>query len=154
MTAERFEWLNPGELVDRDLKLILIEKAPGKAKYEYVPAYIFEMQKTDTLQKMGRINLRVGNTEHITMYAGHIGYNVYSQFRGNRYAARSCRLLFPLAKHHGLNPLWITCNPENIASKRTLEIAGGTFVEIVDVPEDNEIYKKGDLKKCRFRFDI
>jgi predicted acetyltransferase len=51
---------------------------------------------------MGNINLRVGHTEHLTLYRGHIGFGVQEPFRGNRLALRSCRLLAGLARHHSL----------------------------------------------------
>ena len=58
------------------------------------------------------------------------------------------------AKKHQINPLWITCNPDNIASRRTCEIAGGKLVEIVELPSNNDQYHKGDRNKCRYRFDL
>jgi len=112
------------------------------------------MRLAGTKQKIGRINFRVGNTEDVTMYAGHFGYRVEPDFRGNRYAARSCQLLFPLAKKHQIDPLWITCNPDKQASRRTCEIAGGKLIEIVDLPTDNDQYLDGERQKCRYRFDL
>jgi tagatose 1,6-diphosphate aldolase len=46
-----------------------------------------------------------------------------------------CGLLLPLAARYGLTELWITCNPDNFASRRTYGVAGVEFVEIVDLPE-------------------
>ncbi len=72
--------------------------------------------------------------------------------RGHHYAARAVGLLLPLARKLGIDPLWITCDPENDASRRSLEIAGAKFVEIVDVPESCGIRKfGGKLRKCRYR---
>ena len=48
----------------------------------------------------------------------------------------------------------ITCQPDNIASARTCEIAGGRFLEIVDIPEDNEMYAEGKRKVRVYRFEI
>ena len=88
------------------------------------------------------------------MYAGHIGYNVVRKHRGHRYAARACKLLLPLAASHGLKTIWITCNPDNLASRRTCEILGATMVEIVDIPTDCEMYARGERRKCRYRLDL
>lgn len=153
MNYQRFNFYNPGKLIDRDLELVLVKQAIPKfdATVE-VPTYCFEM-RTRSKQKVGRINFRVGSTEDLVMYAGNIGYRVNLQYRGNRYAARSCQLLFPLAKQYAPD-LWITCNPENTASRRTCEIAGGKFIEIVDLPPDNDQYLDGDRQKCRYRFDL
>ena len=45
-------------------------------------------------------------------------------FRGHRYAARSCRLLLPLAAAHGLKVVWLTVDPKNVPSQRTGKIIG------------------------------
>lgn len=154
MDSEKFVFLDPGRLVDGDLELVLVAKASADATRSYSPAYKFEMRSLATGKKLGNIDLRIGNTTHLVCYGGHIGYGVRPEHRGNRYAARSTQLLFPLAKKHDLNPLWITCNPDNLASRRTCEIAGGTLVEIVDLPKDNDMYRQGDRQKCRYRFDL
>jgi tagatose 1,6-diphosphate aldolase len=60
----------------------------------------------------------------------------------------------PIARELRLDPFWITCDPENIESRRTCELAGGEFVEIVDVPATCVIYQSGHTKKCRYRLTI
>ena len=149
-----FTFYDPGRLVVGDLSLVLCEAYPGDSRRNYVPAYRFRMMLNGQKQEVGRIELRVGNDDHIVLYAGHIGYRVLPMYRGRHYAARSCRLLLPLARCHGLNPLWITCNPDNYASRRTCELAGAVFVEIVDLPEDNEMYHMGERQKCRYLLDL
>jgi len=151
---EDFSSPNPGRLIDGDLELVLVQKSPADPQKGYVPAYGFEMRKRGEGTKMGSISLRVGDNENIRKYAGHIGFRVEPEFRGHRYASRSCILLLPLARRHGLNPIWITCNPDNIASRKTIEIVGGKFVEEVPVPKDNPLYEMGDRVKCRYRLDL
>jgi predicted acetyltransferase len=144
-----------GELVDDDLKLRLEQTTTGDAVRGFVPAYHFVMVRSNQPWiEVGRITLRVGNTPYVVTYAGHIGYRVYEKYRGQHYAARSVKLLFRLAKFHGLNPLWITCNPDNIPSRRSCELAGGIYVETVLVPPDTDMYKRGDWEKCRYRVAI
>ena len=53
-----------------------------------------------------------------------------------------------------MTELWVTCNPDNIASRRTCELAGGVLVEIVDLPEDIDMYQEGERRKCRYRFGM
>jgi predicted acetyltransferase len=60
----------------------------------------------------------------------------------------------PLARKHGLNPLWLTCDPDNLASRRSCELAGAKLVEIVDVPALCIIHRSGHPKKCRYRLDL
>ena len=149
-----FEFCDPGRLIDRDLELVLVEKYPGNPAIDYVPAYRFEMRLTDQAQVIGSIEFRVGNTHHLIMYGGHLGYGVELEYRGHRYAARACKLLLPLARHHGFSSLWITCNPDNISSRRTCELAGARLIEIVDLPKDIDMYREGDRQKCRYRLDL
>jgi predicted acetyltransferase len=136
-------------LRDEDLELELIEY--GFQKVHKVPAYHLRMVHRHTREELGRIRLRIGSTPHIERYAGHIGYTVHPQHRGHHYAARSLLLLLPFARELKLDPLWITCDPENIASRRTLERVGAEFVEIVDVPVDCVIHQNGHPRKCRYR---
>ncbi|MDE2727613.1 MAG: GNAT family N-acetyltransferase, partial [Gemmatimonadota bacterium] len=83
-----------------------------------------------------------------------IGYSVDPPYRGRRLAARSCLLILPLARAHGINPLWITCNPENTASRRTCEIIGSTLVETVPIPPTDPLYRWDTKWKCRYRVDL
>ena len=154
MEALAFRFLEPGRLVDDELMLNLVEKAPSRPGGVFVSTYVFEMRHVHTLGKIGTLSLRAESNEYIVKYLGHIGYRVEEAHRGRRYAARSCRLILPLARAHGLNPLWITCNPDNWASRGTGDLAGAQFVEIVPVPEDHELYLQGDRQKCRYRIDL
>ena len=154
MTDTPFRFLRPGPLVDGDLSLVLEEENTGDRVKGFVPSYGFVMLRAGDGHELGRISLRVGNPPQIVQYAGHIGYGVLEQHRGHHYAARSCRLLIPLARAHGLSPLWITCNPDNLASRRTCELAGALFVEIVDLPPESDMYERGERQKCRFRLDV
>ena len=67
--------------------------------------------------------------------AGHIGYGVHHACRGTLRDARNPPTI-PLARELHLNPLWVTCDPDNMASRRSCELAGAEFVEIVRRPDD------------------
>jgi tagatose 1,6-diphosphate aldolase len=149
-----FQFYDPGRLIDGDLELVLVKKHPGDPGQNYVPVYKFKMTLAGQSAEVGAIELRVGDTDHIVLYAGHLGYRVNPEHRGHRYAARACRLLLPLARKHGLKKLWITCNPDNVASRRTCELAGAELVEIVDLPSGTDMYQRGERQKCRYRIDL
>ena len=120
--------------------------------FHRVPTYFFRMMSIDRDEEMGNINLRIGSNPHIERYAGHIGYGVRPAYRGHHYASRSLVLLLPFARSLGIDPLWITCDPDNAASRRSLEISGAEFIEVVDVPDECGIRKYGGkLHKCRYR---
>ena len=149
-----FDSFDSGRLLDHDLVLGLVETSPGNATITYVPAYTFIVRLVDRSVDLGRIVLRVGNTDHVLLCAGHLGYTGHPEHCGHRYAARACRLLVPLARRHGLRALWVTCNPENTASRRTCELAGGKLVEVMSLPEDTELYQRGERRTCRNRIDL
>jgi len=146
---DTFPTMEPGDLRDGDLALHLVEFTPHRV--HQVPAYQFRMMRPATGEEVGAINLRIGSGRHIEWFAGHIGYRVHPPYRGHRYAARSVRLLLPLARRFGIDPLWITCDPDNLASRRSLELAGAEFVEVAGVPEDCAIFQSGHPRKCRYR---
>jgi predicted acetyltransferase len=134
-------------LVDGELELHLLDQTligPARA-----PSYRFELRVRG--ERVGTATLRLAGGEYFERYAGQIGYGVDLPYRGRRYAARACRLLFELARLHGMTTLWITCNPENVASRRTCELVGGELVDIVDVPPEIDLYRDGDRQKCRYR---
>jgi predicted acetyltransferase len=141
--------VDPGELRDGELILEMTEFAMHR--WNKVPTYFFRMVSAESREELGHINLRVGSTVHVERYGGHIGFDVAPAHRGRRFAARATRLLIPLAKQLGLDPLWITCDPDNWASRRSCELAGTEFVEIVDVPADCCIFQSGHPRKCRYR---
>ena len=149
-----FTFYEPGPLVDGALELQLIAKIAANPDKGFVPVYSFQMVRRPSVEVVGAIQLRVSNTAMIRFYAGHLGYTVQPAHRGNRYAARSGCLLLPLAQKHQINPLWITCDPDNAASRRTCELMGAYLVDIVDLPSENTMYQKGERRKCRYRLDL
>lgn len=105
-------------------------------------------------QKAGEIRLRLSNQDDILLYAGHIGYNVDEAYRGRHYAAYACLELKPIALQHGFTELWITCDPDNWPSRRTCERIGAELIEIIDLPEDLDMYQDGERQKCRYWWRI
>jgi tagatose 1,6-diphosphate aldolase len=132
---------------------------PADTKRGWVPSYHFwmrlhPMMNPTPVQIAGGITLRVGSNHELEMYAGNIGYGVYPPARGHHYAERACRLIFNLARLHGMKRVWITCNPDNGASKRTCERLGCRFADIVPIPAGHPLYLRGDREKCRYWVDL
>ncbi len=141
-------------LTDGVIELELERAAPGDPVRAWVPAYHFRIKAAGDARTAGALDLRIGDTEHLRRYGGHLGYTVDPPFRGQAFAARACRLVAPIARHHGLRTLWITCAPDNWASRRTCERVGARFVEIVALPRDCDMYARGERRKCRYRWDL
>lgn len=119
----------------------------------WVRALHFFICTPDGRRKVGKCDLRLGHNERL-YYGGNIGYHVKPRYRGNHYAAKACRLLFQLAREQGMEYVIITCNPDNLPSRRICEYLQGRLLEICDLPEDNDMYQKGERQKCIFRFDL
>lgn len=143
-----------GVFSDGEIKVSVQQTNPGNETFGHAPSYDFQIRLSGSNLHVGRVNLRIGNTEDLLMYVGHIGYGTSEKHRGHRYAAKACRLITPVALDHGLKTLWITVNPDNYSSRRTCEILGCELVEIVDLPKDHEVYIRGERQKCRYRWDI
>lgn len=115
-----------------------------------VPTCFFRIRHKASESDAGHINLRASMGRHICLHAGHVGYAVHPDFRGHRYASRSLILLKPLAHRLGLHPLSITCDPGNIASRRSCEVAGATLIGEFELPEGCAIYRNGHPRKCLY----
>jgi tagatose 1,6-diphosphate aldolase len=149
-----FRFNDYGVLTDGEIELVISQKRPANPQKGYLPKYEFDIHLSGKPGAIGGVSLRIGNTEHVIKYAGHIGYGINERYRGNRYAAKACNLVRQVALDHGFKVLWITCDPENHPSRRTCEILDCEFVEIVDLPEDTDMYREGERHKCRYRWDL
>ncbi len=147
------QMLDTDFLENEEIKLVLDRFAPENPERKWVPAYHFLICDLNR-NKMGICDLRIGYTEGL-YYGGHIGYTIDEEYRGHHYAAKACRLLFSLAKKHGMEYLYITCDPDNLASRKTCEYLQGEFLGVKELPEDNEMrVNDGDTCKCVFKFRI
>ena len=146
-------FLDTSFLKDDEITLALNHTAPDDPTRGWVPAYHFDICDSAG-QKMGQCDLRVGYNDRL-YFGGHIGYRVEKPYRGHHYAEKACHLLFQLAKRHDMPYLIITCNPDNIPSRRTCERLGGELLEIAELPEDNDMRREdGETRKCIFRFSL
>ncbi|MES2450149.1 MAG: GNAT family N-acetyltransferase [Pseudomonadota bacterium] len=139
-------------MTDSAITLRLRELRPANADKGYVPARIYDIVLED--EAVGHVVLRIGDNDALRRYAGHIGYQVEPQHRGRGYAAAAVRLLLPIARRAGMQELWITCVPDNRASRRTLEKLEASYVETVDLPEVSDMYARGERQKCRYHLPL
>ena len=138
---------------DGSLRLELVGTDPHDARL-YLRCYYFEMFLEGVPERVGEIELRLREDRDTLLYLGQVGYSVEPEYRGQRLASRSLRLLKPLARRHNLRELWITCDPDNVASRRTCEQAGAVFVETVTLPGTHDLYAVGLRQKCRYRLRL
>lgn len=147
------EFLDTGFLKSDEISLVLEETKEADPGRKRVPAYCFRICDRQGTP-VGRCDLKIGYIDSL-YYSGHIGYEVDAGHRGHHYAAKACRLLFGLAKKHGMEYLYITCIPENLPSRRTCESLGGELQEIAELPEDHDLrVEKGYTHVCVFRYEL
>lgn len=145
-------FLNTDFLKNNEIQLVLEKTVDGDVKKEWVSAYHFAICSSEG-EKLDVCDLRVGHNDRL-YYGGNIGYRIEEEYRGHHYAGKACLLLFELARKHGMEYVIITCNPDNYASRKTCEYAGGDLLEIVELPEGNDMREDGELEKCIFRFQL
>lgn len=111
--------------------------------------FVFDIVEKETNLEAGEIALRIG--EHRSLYyLGHIGYHINPGFRGHGWAAAACEMCYPFFEKFGMNSLSITTDPDNIASRKTCERAGGILECIVPVPIDVQKEFMISKVKCRY----
>ena len=145
------EWLRRSRtLPDDPVTLVEEQDIPADSRNSYVPSVLYSIELHG--QRIGDCDLRLGMNEEL-YYAGNIGYKIQKEYRGHGYAYEACRILFRLArtKYH-MEELIITCSPDNLASKKTLQKLGGQLLETVEVPPDHWLYQRGETVKNIYRF--
>jgi predicted acetyltransferase len=147
--AELFP-IPPQDLSFGLVRLQFVRIVPGDASRGLVPSYHFRIF-TAARNDAGHINFRVGDTEHVQLCAGHIGFEVSESFRGNRFAFQACRAIAPFVRSF-YSAVIITCDPDNQASIRTIERLGASFVDQIAVPPHDPHYLRGLRWKNRYRW--
>lgn len=138
-------------LKNDEIRLLLERTADDDPERDRVPAYHFAICNDKGI-KVGVCDLRIGHNDKL-YYGGNIGYTVYEDYRGRHYAGKACLLLFELARKHDLRYLIITCDPNNYASRKTCEYAGGELLEIAELPANNDMrLEDGKSEKCIYKF--
>jgi predicted acetyltransferase len=138
------------------LRAAPLGRHPGGPRHNHAPSYHFWMRLNDRspLRIAGSVAFRVGDSPNIVNFIGNLGYQVYPPVRGRHLAERACRLLLPLTRRHGMKTLWITCNPDNLASRQTCLRLGALLIDTIPVPPDHELYGRGEREKCRYRLEL
>ena len=93
---------------------------------ERTEARYYHIRLTENDQTVGRCELHPQH-EPKQAFIGNIGYCIKPAHRGHHYAALACFLLADIALARGMDYLTITCDPDNAASRRTIEFLGARF---------------------------
>jgi predicted acetyltransferase len=79
---------------------------------------------------VGRISLRHSLTPWLLEVGGHIGYAVRPAARRRGYATKALGLMLAVARDLGIDPALVTCDDDNIASRRVIEANAGVLEDI------------------------
>jgi predicted acetyltransferase len=81
---------------------------------------------------VGRTSVRFVLNEFLRTIGGHIGYAVRPAFRRRGYATEILRQSLDIARARGISPVLVTCDVDNIGSRRVIEANGGVLEGIFD----------------------
>lgn len=131
------------------MKLELIEYVKEPLPAGAKPYSIYSILVNE--KEIGRLVLREGDDQEC-YYDGHIGYHIYEEYRGHHYAYQACLLLKEMIdKDHVI----ITCNPTNIASKKTIESLGCEYLETKRIPQHlKKLFASDEYEKMIYRWNI
>jgi predicted acetyltransferase len=76
---------------------------------------------------LGRITLRHRLTARLLEIGGHIGYDVRPSARRRGHATAMLRAVLPYTYERGIDPVLVTCDTDNVASRKVIEANGGVF---------------------------
>jgi predicted acetyltransferase len=79
---------------------------------------------------VGRISLRHALTPWLLEVGGHIGYAVRPSARRRGHATAALGLMLGVAAARGLDPVLVTCDDDNIGSRKVIEANGGVLEDI------------------------
>lgn len=96
---------------------------------------------------VGRISIRHYLTEKLMREGGHIGYEIRPSRRRLGYGTQALKLALSIAKEIGLDRVLVTCDSNNIGSKKIIERNGGAF-------EDEVSTDDGKPSKLRYWIDL
>jgi predicted acetyltransferase len=120
-TREQVE--DPGEFARlvEDLKRDTLPEAPRPP--DWVPATMLWYVEGD--EWLGRLQIRHELTRFLLEIGGHIGYVVRPSVRRRGYATRMLSDSLPMAADLGIDPVLVTCDTDNDASRKVIEACGG-----------------------------
>lgn len=95
---------------------------------------------------VGRLSLRHSLNDALLTVGGHIGYGVLPAHRRRGYGTEMLRQSLPLARDLGLTRVLVTCDEDNIASRKIIETCGGVY--------ENSYTRDLEVPKRRYWIDL
>ena len=102
----------------------------------YVPGTTYFYIKDDMI--IGTINIRHCLNDYLLNVGGHIGYSVLPSQRKKGYATAMLKEAIKICKQWDIEPILVTCDKNNIASRKTIEKCGGQLENEYDDKQTNK----------------
>jgi len=112
----------------------------------YVSATVYWL--IDGNKFIGKASVRHKLTKVLRLWGGHIGYEIRPSERKKGYGSKILALSLKKAKKLGIKKVFVTCNEDNLGSKKIIEKNGGVFIGKVKVKVGK------DAKKIKLRYWI
>ena len=128
--AQHGGWFNPGALrrysnsqkrtvtYDEWLKWIEDDRKTGQELYFFIRGE----------KIFGAISIRPKKNAQNIGVDGHCGFGIRPSERKKGYATKMLNMALPIMKKHGINPVVITCDKDNIGSAKVIQNNGGVLV--------------------------
>ncbi len=81
---------------------------------------------------VGSLRIRLELRGTLKTLGGHIGYQVLEAYRRLGYGREMLRQALPLCAELGLDAVLVTCDQDNIASRKIIEANGGVYESTID----------------------
>ena len=83
-------------------------------------------------QYVGELDLRHCLHDELRRFGGHIGYTIVPSQRRRGYGRLICQLGIVEARARGIGDILITCDDDNIGSRKIIEANGGVLQDKID----------------------
>ena len=116
-----------------------LEKINAWSRGENLPVHFvpctFLVGVLDDGRLTGRVSIRHQLNEFLREVGGHVGYMVLPQFRRQGVGTELLRQTIPFTRNLSLERILVTCDENNVGSRRIIENNGGVYEDSIESPE-------------------
>jgi predicted acetyltransferase len=118
-------WHDPAAFAEyvAALRAAALEETPRPAGW--VPCTT--LWYVEVAEYLGRLAIRHRLTDWLLNYGGHIGYDVRPSARRRGHATAMLRESLPVAQRLGIDDVLVTCDDDNVGSRKVIDANGGRF---------------------------
>ena len=123
-------WKHFGAVDDADAYIQRIRRythRSGISEANIVPASVYWL--VDGAEFIGHVSVRHELNDELKKRGGHIGYAIRPTKHGQGYGTQILRLVLPHARTIGIHNALLTCNSDNVASRKIIETNGGQLID-------------------------